>query len=160
MTATAHAIVGGLIATQFPHAPFLAFGLSVVSHVIMDCIPHWDVGTNWEKRSKSQTGILAILETLFGLSFGTFLFWQHTPALTLFSGIVGAEILDWLEAPWFIFFGNQTNNVMGNHPSSLQKFFFSVYKIQEDWFHKRAQAPFGIITQIVTVGFFYLLLAK
>ena len=73
MTSTAHTLVGGAIAAAIPN-PYIALPLILASHFLMDCIPHWDMGTNWRSRSKKETGALAIIETLMGITIAYFLY--------------------------------------------------------------------------------------
>ncbi len=51
MTATAHAIVGGALAAAFPN-PVIGISLSLLSHPLLDMIPHWDEGWGWRKKIK------------------------------------------------------------------------------------------------------------
>ncbi|KKU86222.1 MAG: hypothetical protein UY16_C0060G0002 [Candidatus Gottesmanbacteria bacterium GW2011_GWA2_47_9] len=76
MTATAHALVAGAIASKIPD-PLAAAALALASHFIMDSVPHWDFGTNWRNRPKSIRGILAIAETRLAGNAVVYLFCQQ-----------------------------------------------------------------------------------
>lgn len=156
MTATAHALVAGAVASRFAN-PATAVTLALISHYIMDSIPHWDIGTNWRTRAKNITGGLAVIETLFGISLSYMLFRSSVP-LFLWAITVGASLLpDWLETPWYILFSHHDKHTPVAHASVFEKLSFKMYKIQ-NIFHAKTQLPLGLITQVVTVGFFLFLL--
>ncbi len=156
MTATAHALVAGAIASKFPD-PTTAITLSLLSHFIMDTVPHWDVGTSWRNRSKSVTGILAIGETLAGIGISFIVFRSSASLPTLALSIFFSLLPDWLETPWYIFFAHQKKHTPTSSASILEKITYKIYKI-ENLFHTKAQFPLGFVTQIVTVIFFLTLL--
>lgn len=156
MTATAHALVAAAIARAVPN-PYLAIPLAITSHFIMDAIPHWDMGTDWRKRSKALTGALAIGETALGITLAYFLFRGKVETPLLLSTIFASELPDWLEAPWYIFFArNNTKGVSGN-AGFWERVSYRIYR-RENIIHAKANLPFGLISQIVTVAFFLLLL--
>jgi hypothetical protein len=156
MTATAHALVAGAIARAVPN-PYLAIPLALTSHFIMDAIPHWDFGTSWRGRSKKTTGILAIGETVLGITLAYFLFRGKVETSLLLSCIVASEFPDWLEAPWYIFFASKSKQGVSAAASFWEKLSYNIYR-KENTVHAKASLPFGLITQVVTVGFFLLLL--
>ncbi len=156
MTATAHALVAGAIARAVGD-PILAPALSFTSHYIMDAVPHWDVGTNWRSRSKMATGIIAIAETILGITLAYFLFAGKVAPLILLTTIIASELPDWLEAPWYIFFAKQKGNGPSKKASVWEKLTYAIYKT-ENLFHAKAQLPLGLLTQIVTVAFFLVVL--
>lgn len=156
MTATAHALVAGAIASKFTD-PVTASGLAFVSHYIMDSIPHWDFGTNWRLRSKNTTGAFAIAETVGGITLAYMLFQQSAPMSTLTVAVVASLLPDWMETPWYIFFATAKKKEPSSRAGFWEKISYRMYKIQ-NVFHAKAQLPFGIVTQVVTVGFFLFLL--
>lgn len=145
MTATTHALVGGLVASQFPN-PSMGLPAVLASHFLLDCIPHWDLGTNWKNRPKSITGIFSVLDTVIGITLTYFLFVGKVDPLYLIAAIIMSELPDWLLTPWFIFFVNKKMPT-----SALAKFArnmaYAIYKI-ENVFHTKATFPLGLITQI------------
>lgn len=150
MTATVHAIIGAALATKIGEPVSLAFA-STFSHLLMDCIPHWDFGAGWRMRSKWATGTLAILETLIGITLTYFLFWGKAPLPILTIGILFSELPDWLEAPWFLFFAKTSKkNMVSDKDGLLKKMSFAVYHFQQR-FHVKAPLPLGGITQILVV---------
>ncbi len=156
MTATAHALVAGAIATRFSD-PGAAALLALTSHYIMDSIPHWDFGTNWRNRPKKTTGLFAIVETSIGIGVSYYFFGQYLP-LTLWAATVVAGIIpDWLETPWYIFYASQNKHAPSKTAGFLERLAFSFYKIP-NIFHSKAQLPLGLITQVATLGFFLFLL--
>jgi hypothetical protein len=42
MTLATHAAIGAAAASFFPEYPWIAFGAGVVSHFVIDALPHWD----------------------------------------------------------------------------------------------------------------------
>ncbi len=156
MTATAHALVAGAILSRFPDplaASLLAFG----SHYIMDSIPHWDFGTNWRKRPKSTTGLLAITDTLLAFTVAYILFAGKVGVVPITLVTIAALVPDWLETPWYIFFARQNKHEPGPRAGIWEKTAYTIYKLP-NMFHTKAQLPLGLFTQIATVAFFWILL--
>ena len=156
MTATAHALVAGAIATRFSD-PVTASLLALTSHYIMDSIPHWDFGTNWRNRPKQNTGLFAVAETSFGIGVSYYFFGQYVFFTLWAITVLFALIPDWLETPWYIFFANPKKHVPTASAGPLERMTFMLYKIP-NMFHAKAQLPLGLITQIITVGFFVFIL--
>lgn len=156
MTSTAHALVAGAIASRFSN-PFLASSLALCSHYIMDSIPHWDFGTNWRERPKYMTGVIAIADTLIGISV-SYIFFGRSLAFGLWAATLIASLLpDWLETPWYIFFARHNKHTPTKTASLLERITYTIYKLP-NVFHTKAPLPLGVITQIITVGFFIVLL--
>lgn len=149
MLATSHAIVGAAIANRFD-APIVSFPLILISHFILDAIPHWDIGTNWKNRSKTLTGILAIAETILGITVAYFLYSGKVEPLYLLTAIGISELPDWLEAPWYIFFAKAHEQKTGSNNSIWKKILYVISEAEAK-FHTRAQLPWGFITQVVVV---------
>lgn len=156
MTATAHTLVAGAIASKFAD-PVTSASLALLSHFIMDAIPHWDIGTSWRNRPKEMTGILAILETSVGLAIGYYFFRDLAPQGTLLVTMVFSLLPDWLETPWYIFFATPRHTRPGNKAGFWERATYRIYK-WENYFHTRATFPVGVLTQIATVIFFLVLL--
>ncbi len=156
MTATAHALVSGAIAATIPN-PTLAIPLAFVSHFVMDAVPHWDFGTNWRSRAKAKTGAIATVDTILGFSLAYLLFGGKVESIPLLLAVIAGNLPDWMEAPYYIFFARQDKKQPAKNAGFWERVTYKIYKI-ENVFHAKAQAPFGIITQVVTVGFFLLLL--
>ena len=157
MTATAHALVSGAIASRFAD-PFVGGELALTSHYVMDSIPHWDFGTNWRDRPKHKTGTFAIAETLVGVCLSYYFFGVHLPFL-LWAITVGCGILpDWLETPWYIFFAHQKKHGPSARAGIWERTAYAFYKVP-NMFHAKAQLPLGAVTQIAAVVFFLFILA-
>ena len=158
MMATTHAIVGATIAKAIPD-PVVAAGLILTSHYLMDLVPHWDFGTDWKGRSVAQTGMLAGIDTIAAFLVTFLLFWSQLPALTIFLAICVANLPDWAEAPYFIFFASKD----GHEKARGGKFGLWLGKVfgwQEKYVHTKTTFTQGVITQIVTVVFFLVLLKR
>lgn len=136
MTATAHALVGGAIASTIPD-PLLGITLAALSHPLLDMIPHWDEGLGWRNKNK----IRLFAECSFDLSLGiilTFmLFGTGIDRIYLMLCILASVSWDILEAPYLIL---------------NWKFFpFNIFYKMQSKIQGRAKAPFGILTQVATV---------
>jgi len=156
MMASAHTLVAGAIASKIGD-PVLALPLALLSHFILDSIPHWDFGTNWKKRTKLATGVFAIADTAFGFGAAWMIFSKHTNPFLLSSCLVLSVLPDWLEAPWYIFFAKPTHTEPNTHASMIEKIVYWIYK-SNNKIHTKTGYPWGVITQIVTVLFFFLIL--
>jgi len=74
----------------------------------------------------------------------------------LFLAVALGNLPDWLEAPYYIFLQNKVLRIKQGL-WFLEWLTYKIYKL-ENVFHTKAQAPFGIYTQIAVVAFFLLLL--
>lgn len=148
MTAAAHAIVGAALATVTGD-PIVLSVSCLTSHFVMDCIPHWDFGTNWRSRPKVLTGFLAAGDTIIGITLAYLLFWGKASAGLVAIGILFSELPDWMEAPWFIFFA-KGNDKITKKDGFWKRTAYSIYAFQSR-FHVKAQLPLGGITQILVI---------
>lgn len=123
----------------------------------MDAIPHWDLGADWRDRSKTVTGLLAVSETVLGITLAYFLFRGKVETPLLLSTIVASELPDWLEAPWYIFFARPNSHGVSKGAGFWERLSYRIYR-RENIMHAKAEFPFGLITQVVAVAFFLLLL--
>jgi hypothetical protein len=156
MTATAHTLVAGAIAAKIGN-PVLAPTLAFASHFILDSIPHWDFGANWRMRSKLDTGVFAIIDTIVGFGLAYLIYGSKTNFLLLTVCLVLSVLPDWLEAPWYIFFADPKRVGPRPHASFMEKVCYSFYKLTNRA-HSKASYPWGVVSQILTVTFFLLLL--
>jgi len=156
MLETTHALVAGAIVTHTKN-PATAIVLTFLSHFIMDAIPHWDFGTNWRERRKLVTGLIAIGDVIVGFIAGYVFFGQFVSLPLLFTVIAVSMLPDWIEAPWYIFYANHTKKMPAKNAGFLEKLAYGIYKT-ENAFHRKTNFSVGMITQIVTVGFFLFLL--
>lgn len=137
MTATAHALVGGAIASSIQD-PILGITLSAVSHPLIDLIPHWDAGWGWRRKTK----IRLFAEAAFDLSAGVilaYLLFGRGVELWYFAACVFVSVAwDIAEAPYWFF---------------NWKFFpfGAIYRIQSKM-QGKARLPWGLLTQVVTVA--------
>lgn len=137
MTATAHAVIGTVIATQVAN-PALAIPLAILSHVAADLFPHWDTGTHRNGKTWNQLFAQSFADVVlsFGISFGIiyFLFPDTSYAYT-FLIVIMAQLFDWLTAPYYFF---------------KIKIFKPFYKLQT-MFDNKMDKPWGIIGQAAVV---------
>jgi len=146
MLATVHTFIGVVIALKFQN-PWLVFPTAFFSHFLLDLVPHWDVFTmcnvseaheNITKKDK----IKAVFDFLIGLSIGLFFVLRTLPnrtlATTIFFAAAFSNLPDALEAP-YVFFGNKNIVTM------------TIMKIQHI-LHNKEPLPWGIVTQVITVG--------
>lgn len=136
MTATTHALIGGIIAASIPD-PVIGLPLAAATHPFLDMIPHWDFGIGWKKKDKFKLFLQSSLDLLFGLSLTFLLFGQFVDPLYLIGAIFMSEVWDILMMPYLILnwkffpfslfyrFGHMTNNAL--------------------------RLPWGIITQIAAI---------
>ena len=106
MIGTGHLLVGGAIgaaaATQLPPpvAVPVALGCGILSHHLLDLIPHTDAATFWpgpRQRLPWSVSLLVAFEILLGLSLtGFFCFSLHT-TLAFVAGALGGILPDLLD---------------------------------------------------------------
>lgn len=137
MTATAHALVGGIAASTIQD-PLLGITLAAASHPLLDMIPHWDFGWGWRKKTKLKLFLQASFDMIFGFVLAYLLFGQNVNFWYFSACVLASEIWDILEIPYW-FFG--------------WKFppFGWIYKFQHD-IQGKAKLPWGILTQVGSVA--------
>lgn len=143
MTATAHALVGGAIAASIQN-PAIGLPLAVISHPIIDMIPHWDFGLGWRKKSKFLLFIQSGLDLLVGLILTFLIFGQFVDLPYLLGAVFLSESWDILMMPKLLF--------NWNFPP-----FSTFYNVQHQ-INNNAKLPWGIINQAVTVTAIFLVL--
>ncbi len=137
MTATGHAIIGTVIAAKIAN-PLLAVPIALISHVIADAIPHWDTGTNRDKKEYKKLFTDTVLDVVLGFVLSYLLVVLLFPKTSLtyaFALIIISQSLDWLTAPYYFF------NI---------KEFEWVYKFQK-LFDNQLRLPWGLVTQIAVL---------
>lgn len=145
MTATAHALVGGLIASTVQD-PLLGITLSTASHPFLDMIPHWDFGWGWRKKTKLKLFLQGTGDLLLGFVLAYFLFGQNIPFWYFFACVFASEVWDLLEIPYWFF--NWKFGIFG-----------WMYKFQSG-IQGKLRAPWGILTQATTIVVIFLLLEQ
>jgi membrane-bound metal-dependent hydrolase YbcI (DUF457 family) len=143
MTATAHALVGGAIAASVPD-PLIGISLSLLSHPLLDMVPHWDAGWGWRKKTKVRLFTECSIDLLGGTFVAYLLFGQHTSLPYFLAAVFASELWDLLEIPYWFFNWRQAP-------------FSWIYKFQHEIQGKLA-LPWGIVTQVVSVSAIVLLL--
>lgn len=145
MTATGHAIIGAVIAAKIGN-PQLAIPIALVSHVLADLTPHWDLGTNGNITKDKDIVIKTFTDVLFGfvISFAMLgIFFPGTNPAYAFSIIIISQLPDWLAFPYLF--------LKIDVPP-----FNWVYKFQKV-FHWEMEKPWGIIIQaaiLLSIVFF------
>ncbi|MBF8249776.1 MAG: Uncharacterized protein HW400_377 [Candidatus Levybacteria bacterium] len=145
MTATAHALIGTIIAAKIGN-PTLAIPIAIASHVVADAIPHWDTGTNRENKGFKKMFIDTFLDVALGFYLSyllVILFFPKTDPGYVFIMIIASQLLDWLTAPYYFF-----------HIKAFRWFYFFQKSFNND-----LALPWGLVTQIVPLGLL-LILAK
>lgn len=138
MTATAHALIGGAIVASVPDNPALGLTLCAISHPILDLIPHWDFGWGWRRKSKVKLFAESMADFSAGFILAYLLFHNRVDFLYLMSAVAFSYLPDLLEVPYWFF---------------KWKFppFSFIYKIQSKM-QGKAALPWGVVTQVVSVG--------
>ena len=143
MTATAHALVGGAIAYSVQN-PALGIPLSLLSHPVLDIIPHWDFGWGWRKKTKLKLFCEASLDLTVGIVASYAIFGQFINIYYFLACVLGSILWDLLEIPYWFF--------------NWRFFPFSTLHSIQHHIQGRAKLPWGILTQVVTVGIFIIIL--
>lgn len=138
MTATAHALIGGAIASSVS-SPGLALFLSAASHPLVDLIPHWDVGRDWRKKTKTELFLEASADLILGFIISYLIFGRSLNFWYFLAVIFVGEVWDILEAPYWFF--------NWNFPP-----FSWVYQIGHRCQGRASFLPWGFLTQVATVG--------
>lgn len=137
MTATAHALIGASIAARVAN-PLLGIPIAIISHFIADLIPHWDEGTNHRQKSLTRFRSEAAADVIFGFALTFLIFKNVVDPTYLFAMVIASQLPDWLETPLLMF------NV------KIPPFTWAYWLGHN--LQSRMQLPWGLVTQIVTVG--------
>lgn len=139
MTATGHAVIGTVIAAKIGN-PALAIPIALVSHLLADAVPHWDVGTHGRKKTQTRMITESFVDVMIGflLSYVLIvLLFPWTNLVYAFVIIIAAQAVDWLHTPYYI--------LHINHPP-----FTWAYRLNKIFDHK-LDKPWGVITQFVSL---------
>jgi hypothetical protein len=145
MTATAHAVLGTVIAAKVGN-PALAIPLAIASHIAADMFPHWDTATNISRKGKRRAIIDSFIDLILGflLSYAiVFFLFPHTNLFYVLFLILISQSLDWLMLPYYFL---------------RIKFplFVWAYKFQKSFNHS-LDKPWGIINQIAVLALIVIL---
>lgn len=148
MLATSHALAAGVILKTVPD-PRIALPLALVSHFILDFLPHWDFVTNQNNHGHSLTlagerkriklTFLAGLDVIFGFGLTFWLFQNLNPSLLLLT-IFFAQLPDWLEMPYYFWGLNFGPSIWVKKLQSLV--------------HSRVALPWGLLIQFFIIASF------
>ena len=140
MTATAHAVIGTIIAAKIGN-PALAIPIALASHIALDAIPHWDPATNRKEKKKQRLFIDSMVDVTLSFVVSYFLALFLFPTVNLsyvLLIVIFSQLFDWLTSPYY-FFG-----------INLPPFNWA-YKFQKI-FDNKLDKPWGIITQVSVIA--------
>src|SRR3989344_2208802 len=137
MLAASHALAGAAIAAATPSST-AGFIIALLSHPLLDFIPHWDLHTRYTRRSRFKLIILSLTDAALGILPGVWLFRHLVPLPQLILTMLIAQAPDWLEAPYHLF--------NWHFPP-----FSTVKRLPHLWHHKLGR-PWGLITKIAFLG--------
>lgn len=137
MTATAHALMGGAIASTISN-PELGLSLAFISHPLLDLIPHWDFAADWRTKNKVKLFLEASLDLGFGVLLSYLLFGTNINFWYFLGCIFASEVWDMIEAPYWL---------LGWKFPPISW----VYNVQSKM-QGKAALPWGVITQILTIA--------
>jgi len=147
MTATAHALVGTMIAARFSD-PSISLPLAPVLHYALDLVPHWDSGTHLREKSNTRFVKEAIVDA--GIAFVVsglvyFYLFQRSDFIYLYL-VVGFSLLPDIVTVVTRFILKKKNKVW-DWNNRLQSML-----------NRRLELPWGLFTQIIVLGVLYILL--
>ncbi len=114
MTATNHAVTGALVATAI-NRPILALPAALLSHFVIDCLPHWDYYKFAPTPAKKRAAATADL-SIAGILIIIFILTVNAPAWLLIFG-AGLGVLP--DTMWLPFILRGTESVRGNPKSPI-----------------------------------------
>ena len=144
MTATAHAIVGTLIAVRFTD-PLVSAPLALGTHYLFDLVPHWDSGTNRKQKSEKRFLTEAIIDGSISVLV-SFLIYHYIFGLS-----------DYFYLYFVVLFA-----LLPDIVTMLTRFVLKIKNPLWNWnnrlqtkLNKKLQLPWGILTQIIVIGVVY-----
>lgn len=141
MTATGHALIGTIIAAKFTN-PVIGIPLCILSHVVADSLPHWDIATHRREKTKTRLFLESGIDVTLGFAASFLLlhyFFPQTNLTYAFFCIIAAQMLDWITVPYLIF-------------GIKEPIFYFAYKVQKSFDNKLDQ-PWGVVSQIAAIIF-------
>lgn len=139
MLAASHALVGAAIASaSWQVHPTLAYLLALLSHPVLDFLPHWDLNTRFNHQPKLRLITLSLTDAALGIIPGLLLFADQVPVTVLLVTMLLAQGPDWLEAPYHV--------LDWRWPP-----FSTIKQFQSRWHHK-LDLPWGLILQLVFIS--------
>lgn len=102
MTATAHALIGTVIAAKIGN-PTLAIPIALGSHFLADALPHWDTAYNRRHKSRLRFFLESLIDLVlsFVLAYGLIiLLFPATNIPYAFIIIIFSQLPDWLTVPY------------------------------------------------------------
>lgn len=133
MLAFSHALAGAAIAASAPH-PTVGYFIAILSHPVLDLIPHWDFNTRNGHRTRPQTIAISLADACLGFGLGWLFFSHQVPLPTLAATMFLAQLPDWLESPYHIFYWR--------FPP------FTWVKQFQHHLHWKLELPWGLYTQL------------
>lgn len=147
MTLVAHSLIAVAIASKYNN-PLVGLPLVLISHFVVDKIPHWDVMTNKNKTHR-QIAFGTFIDIFSGFFlagiFNIFFLNSAVNPMYFLISIALCQFPDLFEAPHRIF------NIY--IPGSEIDYKFQKW-IHDVGFDSRLCAPWGIVTQFLTVAIF------
>jgi len=145
MLETPHVAVGAAIATKIPN-PFISIPLALVSHFVLDRVPHWNPHTYTETMKygipTKKTITITMVDILTALATGFYIASLALPDKTKFMVIIAASFAS-------VF------------PDVTKYPFFLFKNLRKGWYRKwveyerklQVSAPFwpGNLTQLITI---------
>jgi hypothetical protein len=152
MLSISHAVTGAALAVSIDN-PFLSVPLVLLSHYLLDAVPHWDAGTGLTKGSKTpRLAILHELPDLFLAGLLVIVLFQlgrpmelSVSSLAPYWGAFLGLLPDFLEAP---------RNFLKKEPSWLTPF----NRFHHSFHHSIPRPLDGLAPQAVLLVFILLLL--
>jgi hypothetical protein len=103
-----HTLIGALVATKIPE-PRIALPLALISHFVLDLIPHWNPNLYTEKINDGQVAEksiqLVVADTIASLILGSVIAWSFWPNInrivTIYLACFFAVIPDVIEGLYF-----------------------------------------------------------
>ena len=139
MTATAHGVIGTVIAAKIGN-PALAAPIALVSHFAADLFPHWDTGTHWREKNKTRFFLESLSDAVLSFVLSYVLIVLFFPTLNIpyaFFIIIISQLPDWIMSPYLFF------------KIRAQPFVW-MYQFQRK-LNARLDKPWGIINQIAVL---------
>ncbi|MFH1990764.1 MAG: hypothetical protein ABIJ19_02835 [Patescibacteria group bacterium] len=161
MILTSHIIISGILASKTQNY-FLAAAIGLISHYVLDAIPHWDyLSDKFETQTKTDKNFVKRKT-----------FWREIIKISI-DGLAGFGLL-----ALFVFFDKDANIAplvigafFGILPDALQflswltnwkfiKWNVIFHKFAHHLIHKKINPGFqsGVMTQVVTIGIVFLIL--
>jgi len=151
MILSTHSVVGAVSAYSLTNNPFIALLVGIVSHFVLDAIPHWDYTLNTNEPNPTIKGfVIDAARVSLDLTLGFLLVLLFVQGINDFNPIIWAGVLGGIIPDIFQFLGRR----LPKTPLFLFVKFHDIFHTKKEL---KAHYLYGVLFQFFVVVLFLFL---